>query len=104
MKPGGLILHLEIIEQGFVVILCSKAGISQILLDVGPLLQASVVEHFKIVSYDKRHDTICQTLLEHYEPTHTTITILEWVNGLEALMKVENIIKGILFNGVILGK
>ena len=81
----------EIIEYGFIIILCREASVSEIAVNMPPLAQATVVKQFQLVSDDEWYNATTQALLEHDEPPHASIAILEGVYLLETNMEVEDI-------------
>lgn len=87
------ILNLKIVQQGFVVVLCGQAGVHEVAVKMAPFPEPSVVEEFEIFGDDERHDSVCETLFEHHQPSHTTVPVLEGMNGLELLVKVDNVLQ-----------
>ena len=79
-------LHPEVCHQLFIVVLRCEAGVHQVAFDVGPVLQATVVEHFQFVGDDERHVPMRQALFEHDEAAYAAIAVLEGVDALEAVM------------------
>ena len=67
----------EIIEYGFIIILCREAGVGQIAIHTPPFTQATVVEHLQIVGDDEWHDTSPETFLKHQEPPYPSVAILK---------------------------
>ena len=52
-----LVFDLEVVEQGFEVVLCCEACIEQEAFDAGPLTETSIVEHLQVVGDDEGDDT-----------------------------------------------
>ena len=75
------------------MVLSCQAGIGQISFDVRPVAQAVVVEYFQIVGNDEGYIVIPKAFTKHNQPSYTPVSVLEGVDGFEALMKVQNIFK-----------
>ena len=56
--------YSELFELDSIEILRRQTGIPQVFADMWPLLQATVVEHFKGIRNDKRYVSVAQTFLE----------------------------------------
>ena len=95
------ILDFEILQQLLVVVLCGQAGIQEVAIHMAPFLQTSVVEEFQLIGDDERHDAVCKTLLEHHQPAHTTVPVLERVDGLKFLMEVDDVLQRLLLLGIV---
>ena len=52
-----LVLDLEVVKQGFEVVLGCKAGIEQEAFDAGPFTETSIIEHLQIVGDDEGNDS-----------------------------------------------
>ena len=52
-----LILDSEIVEDGFIVILSGETGVGQIAVNMAPLTQATIVEHFQFIGDDEGDNT-----------------------------------------------
>ena len=52
-----LIFDLEVVEQGFEVILGCEAGIKQEAFDAGPFTETSIIEHLQVVGDDEGDDS-----------------------------------------------
>ena len=52
-----LVLDLEVVEQGFEVVLGGEAGIEQEAFDAGPFTETSIIEHLQVVGDDEGNDT-----------------------------------------------
>ena len=63
----------EIVKHALVIILCCKASINQIPLNVRPFMQATIIKHLQLVRNDKRHYAVFQALLKHYR--HKTFDV-----------------------------
>ena len=74
-KSARLIFNPKIIQICFIFILCCQTGICQTTFFVVPFLQSTVIEHFQIVLNNKWNNIVFQTLLEHNQSSHTTITV-----------------------------
>ena len=72
--------------------MCCEASIPQIPFDVWPLLQATIVEPLQFIGDDERDMPIRHTFLEHNEPSHTSVPVLERMNPFETMMKIKDII------------
>ena len=99
-KSVRLIFNPKIIQICFIFILCCQTGICQTTFFVVPFLQSTVIEHFQIVLNNKWNNIVFQTLLEHNQSSHTTITVLERMNPLKLHMEVQNIRKGLLLYSI----
>ena len=69
-----------------------------------PFVKTSVIEHLQFVCYDERHDIISEAFLKHNEPSHTSITVLKRMYPLKAHMKIKDVFKCLLPNGIIFRK
>lgn len=81
-------------EQGFVFVLCCKAGVGEVFVDVPPFAQPAVIEEFQFVGYYKRNMPVSEALLEHQKTSDATVAVLEWMDSFEANMKVKYIGEG----------
>ena len=88
-----LILNSEIVECGFILVLCGQTGVDKIAIDVSPLTQSSVIEQLQFVGDNEWNDATTQALFEHDKTTYSTISILERMNTLKTYMQVKNIFK-----------
>ena len=68
------------------MVLSCQAGIGQISFDVRPVAQAVVVEYFQIVGNDEGYIVIPKAFTKHNQPSYTPVSVLEGVDGFEALM------------------
>ena len=94
--------YLKIIQQGFILILCGKTGVTKVTIGVAPLLKPPVVEQTKLLGNDERHDASLQAHPEHEQSAHTPIPILEGVDALKTHMEIQHIIQlGFLYRLVI---
>ena len=95
------ILDLEIVQQGLVIVLGCKAGVSKVAVHVSPFPETAVVEEFEFFGDDERHDTVCKAFLEHQEPSYAPVPVLERMDCLELLMQVDDILQRLCGLGVI---
>ena len=98
------ILDLEIVEYRLVVVLCCQTGVRKILPNFRPALKTAIIKHLQVVRNDERYDTVSQTLLEYYEPSHTPVAVLKRVDHLKALVQIEDILQRFLPLGIVLDK
>ena len=89
--------YLKIVQQAFITILGCKASVGQIAIDVPPLTQSSVVEHFQFVGNDKGNVPVVQTLLEHQQSPYTAIAVLKGMDSLKTHMEAKNVFKRRVF-------
>ena len=75
-------------QDGFVLILGCETGICEVTVNVAPLAEATIIEKLEVVCDDKGDDGVSEAFLEDNEATNSPVAILEWVNLLEANMKV----------------
>ena len=52
-----LVLDLEVVKQGFEVVLGGEAGVKQEAFDAGPFTETSIIEHLQVVGNDEWDDT-----------------------------------------------
>ena len=52
-----LVLDLEVVKQGFEVVLGGEAGIEQEAFDAGPFTKTSIIEHLQVVGDDEGDDS-----------------------------------------------
>ena len=50
-----------------------QTGIHKETVDVAPLFQATIIEHFEFIGYNERGNAICQAFLEQKQTANTTI-------------------------------
>lgn len=96
-----MVLDLEIVEERLEVVLSGEAGVEEITTNAGPLAKASVVEQFQVIGNDEGHDASRETFLEHDQATDAAIAVLEGVDRLEALMEVDDVLDGVLLDGIV---
>ena len=82
----GLILYLEIVEYGFVVVLCGEACVDKVARGTWPFVQASIVIHLDFIGNDERYDIVIEALLKHDKSADTSVTILKWMNSFKCQM------------------
>ena len=87
------ICNSEIVHVFLKIILSREDCVSEIALFAVPLIKAAIREHLHSIIDDKRHDIISQTFLEHDQPTYTTVSILERMDGFKAYMESDNVIQ-----------
>ena len=73
-----------------------QAGIHQITIYVAPFAKSPIIEQFEVIIDDEWHDVVCQTLLEHQQPTYSSITVLKRMNLLESHMEIDNVFQRLL--------
>ena len=81
-----------------------KAGVQKIFTDVVPFLKAAIVEQFQVICDDEWYKAICQAFLEHNQAANSPVAVLEWVDGFKSLMKLKDILKGLVLFRVIFFK
>lgn len=69
-----------------------------------PFVKTSVIEHLQFVCDDERYDIISEALLKHNEPSHTSITVLKRMYPLKAHMKIKDVFKCPLPDGIVFRK
>lgn len=97
-----LICNSKIIQVCFISILCCQASISQIPFFIVPFFQSSIIKHFQIILDNKWNNIVFQAFLEHNQTSHTTISILKWMDTFKLHMKIQNIVKGLFFLVIVL--
>ena len=69
LKPWPLsclsIWNLKMIEQGFILVLSSEAGVCQETIYMPPFMQATIVEKFEFISNYERDVMMGKAFLEH---------------------------------------
>ncbi len=90
------IFNLEVLEEGFEVVLGGEAGVGEVAGGVVPFAEAAVVEEFEFFRDDEGDDVVGQTFFEEDEPSHSAVAILEGMDFLKFLVKVEQVLQ-ILF-------
>ena len=95
------ILDFEIVQNGLVLVLRSKAGVHEVAIYMAPFSKAPVVVELKFLGNNERHDAVCQTLFEHYQSAHTTVSVLEGMDGLELLVEVDDVLKRFFLLGIV---
>ena len=98
-----LVPNLEVVEQRFVVVLCCEAGIGEIAVDMAPFAKTAVVKQFQVVRDDERDDSVSQAFLEQDQTPHTAISVLERMDPLELLVKVDEVFQCFLLFGMVGG-
>ena len=91
-----LVLNLEVVEQRLVVVLRCEAGVGEIAVDVAPFAKTAVVKQFQVIRDDERDDAVRQAFLEQDQSPHTAIAVLERMDPLELLVKVDEVFQRIL--------
>ena len=71
------VLYLEVVKQLFVLVLCCKAGVTKIPLNMSPLLKPSIVEITQLFCYDEWNNGVSEAFLKHDKPAHSSVTILK---------------------------
>ena len=87
----SLIRDSEVIHDGLKLILRGQAGVQQISAFGFPLVQATVVKHFKVIRNNERYDVVPQTLLEEQKPPDTAISILKRMDGFKGVVEFQQV-------------
>ena len=87
----SLIRDSEVIHDGLKLILHGQAGVQQISAFGFPLVQATVVKHFKVIRNNERYDVVPQTLLEEQKPPDTAISILKRMDGFKGIVEFQQV-------------
>ena len=87
----SLIRDSEVIRDGLKLILRGQAGVQQISAFGFPLVQATVVKHFKVIRNNERYDVVPQTLLEEQKPPDTAISILKRMDGFKGIVEFQQV-------------
>lgn len=87
----SLIRDSEVIHDGLKLILRGQAGVQQISAFGFPLVQATVVKHFKVIRNNERYDVVPQTLLEEQKPPDTAISILKRMDGFKGIVEFQQV-------------
>ena len=89
-------------DLGFEAVLSFHHNVYQFVPVVVPFLDAPKVARAAFIVDDERHHAVAQTFFEHNQSAHTTVTVLEGEDFLEADVEVQNVIAlnlGLLFVG-----
>ena len=78
------------------MVLGGEAGVGEEAGGVVPFAEASVVEEFEFFRDDEGDDVIGQTFFEQNEPSYSAVAVLEGMDFLKLLVKVEQVFQ-ILF-------
>lgn len=81
--------------------MCGAAGVAEAAGFGFPGLEAAVVEGFQIVRDDKGDDAVAQTFFEQQQAANAAVAVMEGVDALEAVVEVQQIVKGLFFFGVV---
>ena len=95
------ILDFEIVQNGLVLVLRSKAGVREVAIHMAPFSQTPVVEEFQLLGDNERYDAVCKAFLEHYQTPDTSVPVLEGMDGLELLVEVDDVLKRFFLLGVV---
>ena len=98
-----LVLNLEVVEQRFVVVLCREAGVGEIAVDMAPFAEAPLVKQFQVIRDDEWDDSVRQAFLEQDQTPHTAISVLERMDPLELLVKVDEVFQRFLLFCMVAG-
>lgn len=93
LRGYNSVLYLEIVENGFIIILRRKTSICQETGGAEPFAKSPIIEHLQFFGYNKRNYTMTETLLEHYQPTDTPIAVLKRMYCFEVLVEIKNVMK-----------
>ena len=104
MNPILLKIDSEIFQILFKPILRGKAGVAEIAFFICPLVQSSVIKQLQIIVDDKRHDIVAQTFLEQNQPSDSAVSVLERVDALELIVKIQQLVKALFRLRVVIGK
>ena len=88
-------------QDGFVLILGREAGVCEVAINMTPFAKATIIEELEVVCDDEGDDVISEAFLKHDKAAHASVAILERMNLLKADMKVEDVFKGLTFDGVV---
>ena len=91
LMTKSLIRDSEVIHDGLKLILRGQAGVQQISAFGFPLVQATVVKHFKVIRNNERYDVVPQTLLEEQKPPDTAISILKRMDGFKGIVEFQQV-------------
>ncbi len=81
-----------------------KTSVGKIPRQSFPLVQTTIIEHLQFIGDDKWYNAVIQALLEHKQPPHTSVSVLERVYRFKTLMEIKNILKGNILSPLILFK
>ena len=77
------------------------AGVAEIAGFGFPVLEAAVVEGFEVVRNDEGDEAAAEAFLEQQQAADAAVAVLEGVDALEAVVKVQQIIEGLFFLRVV---
>ena len=86
---GGLLPYPEILHQCAILVLCREAGVEQVAIHPPPLPQPAIVKRLQAVGDDEGDNGVVEALLEEDQSANTPVAVLEGVDGLEAVMEVD---------------
>lgn len=88
-----LILYLEVIQYGFVFVLCGETGVGQVAVGLSPMLDAAVVVQTQVFCNDEWCNGRLQALPEQEQSPHPAIAVLERMNALELHMEIKDMLQ-----------
>ena len=91
-----------IVKHLLETVLGEAAGVAEVAGFGFPVLEAAVVKGLQIVCDDEGDDTAAQAFLEQQQAADAAVAVLEGVDALEAVVKVQQIVKGLFFLGVVI--
>jgi len=96
-----IVRNPALIKRAFEGVLGGQAGVPKKSPLPMPLAQTPVIEHLHVSGNDERDDVRSQALLEHDQAPYASIAILERVDELKANMEVNDVVQGLLRNGIV---
>ena len=84
----------EVIQRCFKSILGCKARIKKRAVLLVPLRESAIVARLHIIRNDKRNNVMSKAFFEHNQSANASISVLEWMNALEANVIINNVFKG----------
>ena len=75
-SPLVSIPDLEVLKEGFEVVLGGEAGVGEVAGSVVPFAEAAVVEEFEFFRDDEGDDVVSQAFFEENEPSHSAVAVL----------------------------
>ena len=89
MELSLSVFYTVVIKISLEAVLGSETGIPKISFLMSPFLQATVIVHLHIIFNNEGHDSIPKTFFEKDQSSHTAVSILEWMDRLKLIMKVQ---------------
>ncbi len=82
-------------------VLGCQTGIAQVSALFFPFFQTAVVEEFEIIINNKRHNSVSQAFFKQKQPADSAVSVLERMNTLEPVMKVQKVVKAFDRDGIV---